>query len=331
MSLFRWVAGSTLRLAIATALGLGLVFGAAQPLTDHIRHQSTSPVGDMLLLTALAFVILGTATSLGVLVGDALFPGRWRERVILGRNIALAVPDDSIEAVRSLKSYFLHFSVLVVVFIIASIWGFNALTDGFFAEFQRFGRIRSTLRSDSVEPKLSVLAELADWRRDDEVPGALELLDTVWRDPRQPEAVRAKSLDSLARLGVYLNDSVDQWRQDNRQRSWQGDSLVNLRRGLAPALREAIPGASPALRPALVSALGSLRDPRSTELLLAELDAYPDESSAEWRAAAIALGRSRTGSALEGLTKVVTARPDRAGEPAVILAWAVREVTQGWY
>ncbi|MCB9733817.1 MAG: hypothetical protein H6745_14550 [Deltaproteobacteria bacterium] len=303
----------------------GVVAAVTGPMAQFLRYESRSVVTNMLILLGYAFLVLGAATLLAILVGDLWFPGRWRERVILGRRVApidASEADDPIKALRAQKSYFLQFSALVAVFVGLAVFAFQKGT-GFSLEesYQR-----TTLRSDSVEPKLELVSELGEQRRDDRVPQALEILDSVWRDETQPLEVRRAALTALGQVGDYLSDAVDRWREQGRRTSWQGETLTGLRASLAPALRKFHETAPPSLRAYVTYVLGAIHDDESRALFLNDLKAFPDESSDEHRTALLALGVARQLEALPDVAALANDGKERDDDTFALLAWVAREL-----
>lgn len=325
MSLFRWIAGSRIRLAIAALIGIAACVFLAEPAAEFIRYRSTSIVQNLFVRLGFAFLILSTATLLAVLVGDLVFPGRWRERIILGRQVAPTAPDDSLEAVKGLKSYYIHFSFIIAAFCVAGGMGIHSSTQLFSSRDDT----RTTLRGDDVERKLMIITELAGTRTEREVSSALEILDTIWRDERQPTEVRRASLVALGDLLDYLVQAVETWRNEGKRESWQGDLVLKLRQAFADDLRRYQPGAPTSLRPLVTFLLGAVQDVRANELILNELVAYPDDASDEWRAAIAALGAAHQADLLPTVVDRLDA--GRSDAAYTILAWATQELVKSFY
>jgi hypothetical protein len=325
VSLFRWIAGSRVRLAIAALIGIAACVFLAAPAAEFIRYSSTSIVQNLFVRLGFAFLILTTATLLAVLVGDLVFPGRWRERIILGRNVAPTAPDDSLEAVKGLKSYYIHFSFMIAAFCVVGGVGIHSSTQLFSSRDDT----RTTLRGDDVERKLMIITELAGTRTEREVNSALEILDTVWRDERQPTEVRRASLVALGELLDYLVQAVETWRTEGKRESWQGDIVLELRQAFADDLRRFQPGAPASLRPVVTFLLGAVQDVRANELILNELVAYPDDASDAWRAAIGALGAAHQADLLPAVVDRLDA--GRSDTAYAILAWATQELVKSFY
>lgn len=325
MTLFRWIAGSTTRLALFALGGIAAGILLAPPAAEFVRYASTSPVTNLLIKTAFAFAVLATATLLAILIGDRVFPGRWRERVILGRRVAPSAPDDTMEAVQGLKSYYLQFSVIIAALCIVG----GVSVDRGTQLFSDSDYDRTTLRGDSVERKVAIIRELAEGRTEPDVHHAIELLDTVWRDERQPAEVREAALDALAEVVEYLVRSVETWLSEGRTDSWHGALVVDLRRTLAPDLRALHPTAPAPLRPYLSYLLGALQDVAANPLLEAELVAHPEEASREWRGALAGLGAARQSRLLPRIVSLLEA--GRTDGAYVLVAWATKEAVRAFY
>jgi predicted flap endonuclease-1-like 5' DNA nuclease len=304
----RWFAGERWRLAAAAALLLGVLLGVGPVATAWIWDESSSHLANLLILLGLAFALLGFGGAVATLVGDVVFPNRWRERVILGRRVAGPADDalDSPDTVRGMKTYMLPFSALFVVAIAGAGFGFDAASGGFLKQYQRFGSLRTTLRSDDTAGKLESLSALAGERRENRLMPILELLDLTWRDPRQPDEVRSAALAAMGKLVAYLSDAIDSWMAEGRQDSWQQSRFAELRETLAPQLREARERAEPARAVELTHLLGLLRDLGSEPALIAHVTDRTAAGTPGWRAAVIALGRMRTFAAFEAVVPLAT-------------------------
>ncbi len=301
--MIRWFAGARWRLAAAAALLLGLLLGVGPVATAWIWDESSSHLANLLILLGLAFALLAFGGAIATLVGDLIFPNRWRERVILGRRVAGPADDalDSPETVRGMKTYMLPFSAILVVAIGGAGAGFDAASGGFLKRYQRFGSLRTTLRSDDMAGKLESLAALSGERRENRLMPILELLDLTWRDPRQPDEVRSAALAAMGTLVAYLSDAIDSWAAEGRQDSWQQARFAELRDTLAPQLREARLRADPARAAELTHLIGLLRDVGSEPALIALATDRTAAGTPAWRAAVIALGRMRTFAAFEAV------------------------------
>jgi len=338
VSFFRWLVATRLRALLTSVVLVAIAVGATGPMTEFLRYRSTSVALNMLLLTVFAFLMLGAATYLAIVIGDRLFPGRWRERVILGRRIEPEADDDSLAALSESRTFYLHFSVIIVVLLVAGLWTFDRVTDFSLRETHQ----HTVLRSDNVNAKLELLRDLSAERRDDRVTEAFDVLDLVWRDESQPTEVRQAAFSAIAALGRYLGAATDRWRLEGRLRSPQEALLIALAQTLAPDLRRFLndPSLSPDERASLsdppeelrahaVYAVGSLRDRRARHIFERELDAYPDDGSDGWQSAVIAIGRARAHDLLPRIIELL--RHERDHEAFVRITWTVVELLKAFH
>ncbi len=324
MNPLRWVAASRRRLATATLVAYALAFAVAVPLAAHLRDVSASPIADFWVMTAWLGILAAGSLFLGVLLGDRLLPGRWRERVILGREVQLpGTDDDPALAMAVTKSYLLHFSALTVGALALSAMALEAVTGGFFAEYQRLGYARATLRGDDTAAKLATVERLSEVQREQNVRDSLALLRATWDDPAQPLEVRAASIRSLGRLGHSLVTSIDAWDNEGVKEHWEFDLVRELRSDLLPLWRERLATADPALAGPMALALGRYRDFDSAPALLARATTGPTGASPTWRQTVTALGLLHPLDILAPLGELATAATDPQDFTA--LAWAVGE------
>ncbi len=332
--MIRWALGSRIRLAVVSgvlALTLLLVGPGA---TAWVWDSSTSHSANLLILLALAFVVLGLGAALGSLVGDLVFPNRWRERVLLGQRVEAASESmDSPGALRGLGTYLMPFSVIVVGLVVGSGWALDRAADGFLTRFQRFGAVRTTMRGHDTEAKLEALKTLGLEKRENRLDGIIELVDLAWRDPRQPEEVQRAALGALASIVRYLSDAIDSWAYEGKLENWQRDLFGRLRKTLGPTLREARAlalraGAGSSERVAdLITLSGLLRDEESqAEIITHALG--PDDGPL-WQASVVALGRMRTFVAFEAVIPLAE-RPLQQ-ERWELVAWATQALAREFH
>ncbi len=332
MNPIRLIAKTKTRLIVATLICLAVWIALAVPLTEWVRNTSTSTGLDLLVMTFFAFTMLAGATFAAILIADQIFPGEWRRRVVLGEAVESPDFEDDLRVLKAQKNYILPASAILVALALGSGWTFEGLTDGFFGEYSRFGFLRTSLRGDDTAHKLEVLNELGDRRREQYVEDALVVTDDVWRDPGQPEVVRAEALGALSRLGAYINTASDSWRDSGKLKSWQDRASLRLRQTVAPDLRRAIEEGSgaetSALRAPLMKALGTLRDHKSIPVFREVLEDLDGPLSAEQRSAVVALARIRDFSVLKPLAALVERSEVEAD--FTVMSWAIRD-TIGHY
>jgi len=326
---FTWVAATRGRLALVAAVAYAVLFGAALPVTGWIRTESASPVTDMVIQTAWLSVSLLASTFLAILLGDLLFPNRWRERVILRRPVPEPdLDEDPRAAIRGARSYKLPFFALIVLLIVASAGGIEAITGGFLGEYQRVGYMRSLMRGKDDAAKLELIASLAKKRRRVPVTDAIRGLDAAWRDPTQSAAVRAEALRVLGIQARGLVTSVAAWnRQGTAAGHWEVDALRSLRREVAPALVEALDSLPAQVAKAGAEALGKMRAEVGLPWLRARVRRVADRSPT-WFGAVVGLAYMQS---LDGLGDLVAASREVQDEEAFrYLAWACGEVARNY-
>lgn len=303
-----WFAASRVRLGVVIAILLVAIFAVGPMATAFIWDESGSHLVNLLLLLALAFALLALGAAVATLVCDLIFPNRWRERVILGRRVPPPADADldSPETIRGMKTYMPQFSIIFALTTAGTGVAFDTVADGFLTRYQRFGSLRTTLRSDDTESKLESLTALGSERRENRVAPIVDVLDMTWRDPRQPDEVREAALETIGALIVYLTDAIDSWAADGRQDSWQRTLYAELRTRLGPQLRAT--RASDGGRRAIAATylLGLLRDTDAEPHLIRDATDRQKVNTPLWRASVIALGRLRTFSALEAMVPVGT-------------------------
>lgn len=331
MNPLRFVARSRLRLGVTALLGYALFFAAAGPLTEHVRQVSTSAIGDLALITGWLAWLLPGSLALGVLIGDFVFPGRWRERVILGLadQPGEGGPESLLISVESFKSYMGHFSVLVALQLLLAGWTVGVLTNDFFGEYGRIGYARTTLRGGDEGAKLAVVESLGDAAHPQQIRDAVALVDMAWRDSRQPISVRRAAVRTLGRLSRSLVRAIEAWLEsEGVTETWEREELRELRRQVAPELTAVLDDGPVELQAAVALALGQLRDPTGLPALVDFVRGRAAGGSEAWRAAVVALGLARDASvALGPLVDLATATASRPADFEV-LGWATGELAR---
>lgn len=301
MGLFRWLAGSRARLAIAVAIGIAAVLGGSLPLASFIRDSSMSPVANLLLMLGWAFFVLATGYLGGILLSDLLLPGRWRERVYL--ELEVGTDDDELVP---LNSYKLQFGLLTLLAMAGLVIGSNALTAGFFGEIGNAHK-RTVLRGAEEVQKLELVDELADVKFEEKVVEAIDLLELAWRDESQSAAVRTAACRALSQLSRYLVRAVKGWVAQGITRHWEMDGLAKLRKEQAPALLEIFhTHPDGPLASAAALALGAMRHEPAVEALLAYAEGSAKQPEAKTAASIAAIGLMRFTTTTERLAKLAT-------------------------
>lgn len=321
----RWLAGSTRRLIVAALVCFGALFASAFPIAAYIRQSSDSLVLDTVIQTSWLLALLAGSGFTAILVGDRIFPYRWRERVILGLPVAPVDPDAD-DPPPLLQSHIFGFSVLFVAALALGALALNALTSDFLGEYQRVGYMHTLRRSDKTELKLELIGELGEARREQKVRDALDVLNLMWRDGRQPPEVQRAAVVALGRQAYALRSSVGAWSREGLRAHWELDLLRDLRRRDAPDLRAAFAaGSSTELRAAVALALGKLADADSVEVLGAAATG-PEPRGLVWRAAVLGLGIAREPTLLPDLVPLAARVED--AEDFRALAWSVGELSR---
>lgn len=335
MTLLRWIAATRQRLAIFVLCGYALLLAPAGALTGHIRESSSSATTDMLLLLVVGALVLSSAYLLGILLGDLLFPLSWRERVILGRDVA--IPQDDTDGfvvdLRATKTYKKQFYLLVAALVFGSGFVYEKLTDDFFSYYQRLGHKRTILRGEDTPTKVDLMKDLIDVRTEPRVRDALELLSEVWPDRSQPESVRLQAVIASAEVGGYLVSALEEWVKSGEKDRWELDLLRQMRTELAPKMMAALDEESPEFAAKLVLSVGQMRALRQREELLAYVVEHVDSRGERWRASVAALGLMRDSRSLGELQKVMktlAAEGEAADEDFRLLAWTMAELVRWW-
>ncbi|MCB9514508.1 MAG: hypothetical protein H6744_07435 [Deltaproteobacteria bacterium] len=321
MSPLRWLARSRGRLALAALIALGIYFGSLLPLASWVRDSSRSVSGDMAMLTAWLLSLLLGAFCLSVLIGDLVFPHRWRERVVLGEEVPPPEAESDLLPPPIPRSHGLSFSLLFVALVVAGAMSAEALSGGFVSEYQRIGSKRTIFRGDNEELKLSLIGELADKRLEVQSRDAVQLLDVLWRDDRQSAAVRDAAIVGLGRLATSFDTSMAAWAREGVRDHWELTLLRSLRSDVAPDLREALRSAEPTRARHLLLALGKIRESESFEPIAARVRAEAAAPTETFGAALLALGLLRDP---RGLAPLIEVAPRVADRPELRpLAWSV--------
>jgi len=304
MNIFRWLAASTRRLAILACVSLALVLGTASTLSSWVRDQSGSMVLDMVILTGYVALMLAAALAIAVLLGDRLFPHRWRERVVLGVDVPPPDEEDPMLPPVIYKSHLGAFTMLLVTLIVCLSGLLEVATSGLFAEYQRVGHMRTLLRTENTELKLELLGELSQALRETNIESALTIIDLAWRDKRQPPEVRIAGMNALGRLSNSLATSMDSWVKQGIEEHWELDVLRHLRTSVGPELRTRFPSEPEDLGVAMVFTLGKMRDWRSTDALAEYAKGHLSPPNARTQACIAALGLSRDAQVLGRLVQM---------------------------
>ncbi len=292
-----WICQSRTRLLVASLMSCALLLAPAVAVATYIREASTSPFGDMIMQTAWLFLALPASYFTAVLIGDLIFPNRWRERVILGIEGAgdeAMADDDPMAAVRAIKrtrSFKMPFYMMLVLLVLGCAGAIELVTGGFLGEYQRLGYFRTLMRTDKTATKIALIDEQTDKRRESHVTTAIELITEVHQDADQPQAIRRQAIVTLGRLGNYLVQSVDSWnKKGSAEGHWELALLAWMHENTAPAIRRGFSDGDPVLRRAAAIALGKMRDSVAGPLLNGYLAAKENAKDDVYFGAAVGLG-----------------------------------------
>ncbi len=325
MSPLRWLARSRLRLALASLVALAGFFGLALPLASWVREASRSVSMDMVLLTLWLLALLLGAYCVAVLIGDRIFPYRWRERMVLGEDVPPPEAASELLPPPIPKSHGLAFALIFVGLVVAGVVAVESITGNFFSEYQRIGSKRTVLRGDNEPLKLTLIGELADKRLEGESRDALRLLDVGWRDDRQSDEVRDAALMALGRLALSFDTSMAAWALEGVRAHWELELLRELRQKIAPDLRQALSTASPTRARHILLALGKIREDASFEPIAERVRAEAASPSPTLGAAVLALGLLRDPRGIKPLLEVA---PKLANTPYFRdLAWSIGRIS----
>ncbi len=147
---------------IASALtAYALFFGGGLYVAHAINDTSTSVFLNLALITLVMLLMLIASYIGGMLFGDLFFPGRWRERVLLGQNLQIQADDPEAIDPTLHRDFNAHFLAAVAVITIASYFALNLASDNFLSEYNEMGFHLTRLRSDDEAEKQQALKELA--------------------------------------------------------------------------------------------------------------------------------------------------------------------------
>jgi hypothetical protein len=304
MSPLRWLARTRLRLASASLVALACFFGLALPLAGWVRDTSRSVSTDMALLTLWLLTLLLGAYCVAVLIGDRIFPHRWRERMVLGDDVPPPEAENDLLPPPIPKSHGLAFSLIFVGLVVAGVLMAESITGQFFSEYQRIGSKRTVLRGDNEPLKLTLIGELADKRLEGESRDALRLLDTIWRDDRQSDEVRDAALMALGRLAFSFDTSMAAWAREGVRDHWELELLRELRQQIAADLRGTLTSASAGRARHILLTLGKIREDASFEPIAQRVVAEAESPSPTLGAAVLALGLLRDPRGIKPLLDV---------------------------
>lgn len=226
--LFRGVAQTRGRLVGATLGMMALSAGAGLWAADYVVEASTSVGLNMLIITGVMILLLITSYFMAMLIGDLVFPGPWREQVLLGRQ-----PDE--HSALTIEDHNAEFMAILILSVVLNGFLLNIATGDFLKRYHSGGIYSVQLRSENVEDRLFALEAIAQ--------------PTNFRNWERPE------------LKLIVQRAFDDPDASVRERAfWTAGHLKDL--GAQPALLQAMQGsAAPAEKAAAAVALGKINDP----------------------------------------------------------------------
>jgi HEAT repeat protein len=221
------------RLLLVTLGVTGIFLAYAVGTAGFMRSGSESVGLNVFLISGAMLLILVAAFVQAMAVGDLVFPGPWRERVILGRKAEAPEDADEETAIAHMKDHSVLFYALIGVLLMVNYGLYGAVTGGFLSEYHSWGYQHTLLRSDEPEAQVRGVRNVVNPRNAEakqaepvrgqliglareatpEVRGwalwaigtlqvfeAAPTLRGLVSNEREPEAVRARAAEALGRL-----------------------------------------------------------------------------------------------------------------------------------
>ncbi len=158
-----------------------------------MRETSGSPVTNLFIISFVLTGLIIAAYFVALLIGDLFFPGRWRERVLLGRKFE---PKDWEEEKAYVKEYNTPFFIILIVALLTLTWFSQLITGGFLSYYQDLGFALTLMRSEDPDDRLMGLEEMANPFR-----------ERSWADPQLHEQVAILVNDSapeVQKKAIYV-------------------------------------------------------------------------------------------------------------------------------
>lgn len=227
--LLQWPAQSRGRLVVFVLVMTAVTAAVGLWAAQYAIHQSQSVTLNLLLMTFSLMLLLITAFSQAVLVGDLFFGKFWREQIFLGKK-----PVRGVSEVDTVDDRSGEFVIALIVLFIVNGFALNTAAGGFLGFYQTEGFSRVRLRAEEPAERIAALEDIADpfnrkfWERpgiqdavierfadDDlevqqyalwtagqaEIQVARPALLAVLGDPQKPAEVRAEAAIALGKLG----------------------------------------------------------------------------------------------------------------------------------
>lgn len=147
------------RLVMATLVANVAFIGATWLVAHYINNASTSVGLNMLLITLTMLLMLAASYIDAMLLGDLMFPGNWRERVLLGQ--ATRAGTDEAMSVDNHRNFNLHFLVALAFIIVGNYFAVGALSGDWLTQYHEMGFHLTRLRGDDNAEKIRALKELS--------------------------------------------------------------------------------------------------------------------------------------------------------------------------
>lgn len=168
IGLFKKTLATRKRLRITTAIALGGLWLLFMIMSWFLRGVSAWPTLNVVLLIALMGGVIFTSYLLALTIGDAIFPGPWREKMRLGDKF---VPDNIDEQAALLKNKSIYFILLWFGCILITLFGCDFASGRVVTWYSNAGGALAALRSDDAADRRASLEALTN-----------PLRTTAWKD-----------------------------------------------------------------------------------------------------------------------------------------------------
>ncbi|MBN1945919.1 MAG: HEAT repeat domain-containing protein [Bradymonadales bacterium] len=242
MALGARFARSRLSLVMTVVATTVLFLGYVLVTTTYMRERSTDVVLNLVLISGGLLLMLVAAYFQSLLGGDLLFPGRWRERVVLGLSIEEDGEESELETITRTKDHLPLFYLMLAALLFANYLLFGWVSGGFLGEYHEWRYQHTLLRSPDVK---------------DRIRGIRNVTSPLEQQAKNEEAIRLVLVD-LCQDG---DREVQQWAL------WAAGELLLFE--AAPVLREIVADEeSPeSVRARAAEALGYLANREGAELM----------------------------------------------------------------
>ncbi len=149
-----WIARTRRRLLVSAAVATALFLGWAWFTAGFMRDTSSSATVNLWLITATVLLLLVVSFVGAMAVGDLIFKGRWRERVLLGKKIEHGDGEDVESTMGGLQDRTMPFYLTVAAMIAVNYVGYSAATQNFFGYYSDYGYEVTLLRSADADDRI---------------------------------------------------------------------------------------------------------------------------------------------------------------------------------